>query len=230
MAVLTRGEDVTVVLPAHNEAASIATVLAGCREHLPSAELLVVDDGSKDDTAAIAERSGARVERFASNRGKGAAVRHGIASASGSVIVLLDADGQDDPADLPCLLAALSPDVDMVIGSRFLGHFEDRAITKINRVGNEFLTGVVNLLFRANVTDAQAGVRAIRRAALQRIDIAADGYDIEADVLLKLLRAGSRVTEIGVRRSARLHGQSDLSSVRDGLRILRRILRVRFGT
>ena len=221
---------VSVVLAAYNEAATIRSVVEGCAAHTPELrELIVVDDGSIDGTAEIAERAGARVERLPVNRGKGYAIRHGIQRAHGDVLMFLDADGQDDPAEIPTLLDALRPGVDMVVGSRFRGRFGEGAITPVNRAGNQFLTGVINLLFDAHLTDTQAGFRCVRRSAAERCTLRASRYDIEVDLLLGVLRGGGRVVEVPVRREARLHGESQLSSVRDGTRILLRILRRRFS-
>ncbi len=221
---------VSVVLAAYNEAASIASVVRGSFEHTPNVcEVMVIDDGSTDGTAQLAEAAGARVLRLAVNGGKGVAIRHGIAHATGDVLLFLDADGQDDPADIPLLLAALTPGVDMVVGSRFLGRFEAGAITPVNRAGNRFLTGVVNALFGAALTDTQAGFRCVRREAAARCTLTARRYDIEVDLLLGVLRNGGRVAEVPVRRDARHGGASQLHSVRDGTRILVKILRRRFA-
>jgi len=151
-------------------------------------------------------------------------VRVGIEEAVGEVVVLIDADGQDDPSELPNLLAALGPGVDMVIGSRFLGTFEPGAITRLNWFGSQMLLKVLNLLFRAQITDPFAGFRAVRRRAVATCTLRAERYDIEVDLLLAILSAGGRVAEVPVRRMPRVHGASGLDSTIDGTRILWRIL------
>lgn len=216
---------VSVVLAAYNEAATIAAVVRGSALHAD--EVIVVDDGSTDDTARLASDAGARVVRLAHNSGKGAAIRRGIAEATGDVLLFLDADGQDDPADIPLLLTALGPGVDMVVGSRFLGTFERGAITSVNRAGNQFLTAVVNVLFHARLTDTQAGFRCVRAEAARRAGLSASRYDIEVDLLLAVLGSGGVVVEVPVRREPRRHGRSQLSSVRDGTRILVKIVQRR---
>lgn len=221
---------VSVVIPAHDEAGSIADVVRRCRAHTPElAEVIVVDDGSTDATAREAEAAGARVLRLGTNRGKGIALRRGMAEARGEVIVVLDGDGQDWPEEIPLLVGALEPDVAMVIGSRFLGRFDDGAITPLNRAGTLFLTTILNRLFGTSVTDPIAGFRAIRKRALEGCTLTAERYDIEVDVLLALLARGERVVEVPVRRSPRRHGATDLSPFVDGARILRRIVARRLG-
>ncbi len=220
--------DVSIILAAKDEAPTIADVIARCRASTPGLrEILVVDDGSRDDTAALAEAAGATVLRLPINRGKGVAIRHGLTHAKGDVFLFLDADGQDDPEDIPRLLDALAPDVDMVVGSRFMGTFHHGAITPLNRVGNVLLTQAANVLFRARLTDTQAGFRVVRRSAVERVHLTAERYNIEVDLLLGVLRAGGRVVEVPVTRRARAHGQSGLHSFRDGARILAHIVRRR---
>lgn len=220
---------VTVLVAAYNEAPIIGEVVRAALHAIPSGEVLVVDDGSTDGTERVAAEAGARVLRLVRNRGKGAAVRQGLNEVRGEVIVLIDGDGQDDPAEIPKLLAALQPDVDLVVGSRFIGRFEPGAITPVNRWGNRFLTSVINLLFSAQLTDTQAGFKAFRAETLQRLNLSAHRFDIEVDLLLGVLRAGGRVVEVPVRRAPRQHGQSRLNSLLDGARILRRIVGLRLA-
>jgi glycosyltransferase involved in cell wall biosynthesis len=220
---------VTVVVAAYNEAPVIGAVVRQALGALPSGEVLVVDDGSTDGTDRTAAAAGARVLRLPANGGKGSAVRRGLSEARGEVIVLIDGDGQDDPAEIPELLAALRPDVDLVVGSRFIGRFEPGAITPINHWGNRFLTSVINLLFSTALTDTQAGFKAFRVETLRRLTLSAHRFDIEVDLLLGVLRGGGRVVEVPVRRAPRQHGESRLNSLRDGARILRRIVALRFG-
>lgn len=215
---------VTVLVAAYNEAPVIGDVVNAARRAVPLAEVLVVDDGSTDDTAGAAAAAGARVLRLPANFGKGSALRQGLAQARGEVIVLIDGDGQDDPREIPRLLAALRPGVELVIGSRFIGHFEPGAITTINRWGNRFLTSVINLLFSTALTDTQAGFKALRAETLRRINLSASRFDIEVDLLLAVLQAGGGVAEVPVRRAPRKHGHSHLNSLLDGTRILRCIV------
>ncbi|MBV1857654.1 MAG: glycosyltransferase family 2 protein [Nannocystaceae bacterium] len=216
---------VTAILAALNEAPNIGPVVRGCLAH--AEEVLVIDDGSSDETAAVAAAAGARVVQLSKNRGKGVAVRRGAHEARGEVLVFLDADGQDDPSDIPALLTALHDDVDMVVGSRFLGHFEQNAIEPLHAWGNRALTGMVNGLFSAALTDTQAGFRALRRDRFLSCALDARGYDVEVDLVLELLGTGGRIVEVPVTRRARAHGHSHLRTFRDGTRIAIRIARQR---
>ena len=219
---------VSVIIPAHNEAPTIASIVRATQAAVPEAEVVVVDDGSTDGTADAAANSGARVIRLEINEGKGAALQHGIRGTSGDLLVFIDGDGQDSPMEIPLLIGAFSPGVDLVLGSRFLGNFRPGAITRLNLVGTHFITWLVQVTFGCRVTDPLAGFRAVRRSILDRLELKATGYDIEVDLLLRVLRAGGRVVEVPASRSARPFGSSDLSSLVDGLRISRRIFQVRF--
>ncbi len=220
---------VTVLVAAYNEAPVIGDVIRAALTSVPTCEVLVVDDGSTDDTGRVSAEAGARVVRMPTNVGKGAAIRYGLGQGCGDVIVLIDGDGQDDASEIPVLLEALRPGVDLVVGSRFLGNMEPGAITPLNEWGNRFLTSIVNLLFSTSLTDTQAGFKSVRSEALERVNLSAHRFDIEVDVLLGVLRTGGEVVEVPVRRSPRFHDKSRLSSFPDGARILRRIVSRRFS-
>jgi glycosyltransferase involved in cell wall biosynthesis len=219
---------VSIIIPAHNEEPTIASIVRLSAAAVPGAEVVVVDDGSTDGTAEAATNAGARVIRLDVNEGKGAALQRGIRGSSGEILVFIDGDGQDSPMEIPLLIGAFAPGVDLVLGSRFLGKFRPGAITRLNLAGTQFITWMVRVTFGGRVTDPLAGFRAVRRSILDRLELKATGYDIEVDLLLRVLRAGGRVAEVPASRSARPFGSSDLSSVSDGIRIARRILQVRF--
>lgn len=230
----TTGSEPTVsfVIAAYNESKTIGRVVKGVRAHTAGLiEVIVVDDGSTDGTAAAAGEAGARVVPLPNNRGKGEALRAGIQEAVGDVLMFIDADEQDDPAEIPRLLEALEPDVAMVIGSRFLGVFQDGAVTPLHQAGNRLLTHAFNLLYGTNLTDAQAGFRAIRREALRIQALKAVRYEIEADLNLQVALGSGRIVEVPVTRFPRPHGRSGFRSFYDGSRILARMVsgRIRRG-
>jgi glycosyltransferase involved in cell wall biosynthesis len=219
---------ISIVIPAHNEGPTIRNIVRTSFDAVPDAEVIVVDDGSTDDTSLSAAAAGARVVRLEPNQGKGAALRRGIDEATGEILVFIDGDGQDNPLEIPVLVGAFEPDVDLVLGSRFLGTFRPGAITRMNLAGTRFITFLTNQMFGSRVTDPLAGFRAVRKSTIERIELKAQGYDIEVDLLLRILRAGGRVVEVPASRAPRPFGASDLSSLRDGVRIARRIFQVRF--
>jgi glycosyltransferase involved in cell wall biosynthesis len=218
---------VAVVLPAYNEAPIIARVIASAKRAMPDAAIWVVDDGSTDGTGASAREAGANVLSLETNRGKGVAVRHAIDRIDAEVLVFLDADGQDDPSEIPKLVGALDG-AELVLGSRFLGRFERGAIKPIDRLGTRALTLALNLAHGSSVTDPIAGFRAARSEFLRSLDLGAERYDIEIDMVLAALRRGAIVREVPVRRDPRRFGHTNLSRVRDGSRMLARIVASRF--
>ena len=230
MAVSDLEPTVSVVIPALNEGPTIADVVRACATNTPGLlEVIVVDDGSTDNTSAAAAAAGADVLRLELNRGKGFALQRGIDRAKGEILLFIDADGQDDPTEIPLLLSAFGPGIDLVLGSRFMGHFRPGAITRMNYLGTRFITGSVNVLFGIHVTDPLAGFRAVRASVFDTVRLEAKGYDIEVDVLLRVVRSGGGVAEVPATRSTRPFGASGLSSIKDGSLILWRALQIRFG-
>jgi glycosyltransferase involved in cell wall biosynthesis len=225
---------VSVVIAAHNEAPTIADVVKRARAAVDGetdtecVEVLVIDDGSSDGTYGAAESAGARTLRLAPNQGKGKALRVGIEASVGDWLVFLDADGQDDPDEIPKLLAEAKPDVGLVNGSRFLGRMERGAISRPNWVGNVAMTGLFDLAFGTKITDSQAGFRAISGEIARGLILSSVEYEIETEMLAKVLRAGHRVVEVPVTRYPRAAGATDFRRVRNGLRILRTIIKERF--
>ena len=222
-------KEITVVIPCHNEAGSIGNVIGGVRESLPDAEILVIDDGSTDDTAAIAEAvDGVRVFALRPNRGKGVALRESIGQVATPYLIFMDGDGQDDPADLPKMVSALHEGGDLINGSKFIGVIEHGGISRPNYFGNLFMSMTINLLFGANISDSQSGFRAIRVDAVRRWNLRSTEYEIESEMLCKAIKSGLLVREIPVTRRARTSGATGFHRVRNGLRVLMTILRERF--
>lgn len=209
---------VLVVLPAHNEAESIGVTLGRVRAALPGADLLVVDDGSKDGTSRAAERGGARVVELPCNLGYGGAVQTGFkyAVARGyGVVVQMDADGQHDPASVHDLMApVLAGEADVAIGSRFLGRAE-YPIPGLRRLGMGVFAWIVHFVTRQRFTDPTSGYQALSRRAVEFF--ARDHYPSDfpdADTIILLVLAGFRVREVPVVMRARTAGVSMHSNLR----------------
>lgn len=222
---------ISVVIPAFNEEQTVGDVVRGVHGAFGKIsgwgepfEVLVVDSGSTDATARLSEKAGAIVLRRP-HEGKGLAVRAGLASARGDVIVLMDSDGQDIPAELPVLVKAFrTSGADFVNGSRFLGTFRRDGISPIDRWGNRALTILANLLCRCRLSDINASYRVIRRSAMAGIEWRCREFEVESEMILKASRAGLQILEVPVTRERRLGGIRKFRRVRQGLRILGMIL------
>jgi glycosyltransferase involved in cell wall biosynthesis len=202
----------TVVVPAKDEEATIGELLDRvARVRVPGHELrlIVVDDGSADQTAEIARERGAVVIRHSRNRGLGAAVRTGLQTAveaGASTIAYLDADLEYCPEDIPRVVEPiLAGRADYVLGSRFLGGV--RGMRLYRRLGNHAFTALLALLTRRRISDGQTGMRALSREAASQAEIIHD-YNYAQVLTLDLLRKGFRMEEIPIRYRVREHGAS----------------------
>ena len=213
------------IIPAFNAAGSLATVVSDVRRVLPGAPVVVVDDGSLDDTGRVAGRVADVVIRFEYNRGKGAALRagfeHVLAGGAGAVLTI-DADGQHDVDFAPRLVAALEH-ADIVIGARA------RAGTMPlqRRLSNALSTLAVNMLAGCNVADSQSGYRAMRREVLEQVHAQGDRYEFETDFLIRARRAGFRIGIVPV--PTIYGGESHFRTVHDAARVVRTLWRLRAG-
>jgi glycosyltransferase involved in cell wall biosynthesis len=205
-----------VLMPAHNEADSLPRVLTELRTAVPDWDLTVVDDGSRDATASIARSLGATVVSLPVNLGYGGAVQTGFRYAvlhGYDVAVVIDADGQHDPAGIPCLAdAVISGQADVAIGSRFRGRMDYRQ-PWVKRVGMAVFAWVVTWITGHAVTDPTSGYQALNAAALRFL--AFDNYPVDypdADTLLILHYAGFRVVEVPVTMRERMNGISKMHS------------------
>jgi len=211
---------VTVLLPAFNEESALPSVLDDLDEVLDdSYEVLVVDDGSSDKTAAIARRRGVTVLEHGANRGKGAAIQTGLAAAKGEYIVIMDADASYPAVAVPQVVELLD-EHDMVRAVRMRSKEE---MPFINRLGNVIFDKLLNFTHRLDGTDHLTGLYGLRRQAMLDMKLAAPGFDIEAEIGIKAHARNLRVTSFPIEYLPRL-GDKKLKPGRDGVRILRRIL------
>jgi glycosyltransferase involved in cell wall biosynthesis len=222
---LTR-PSVSVIVPALNEARNLPHVFAELPADLH--EVIVVDGGSIDGTAAVARRLREDVRVIQqTRRGKGDALRCGFEAATGEVLVMLDADGSADPAEIPEFVAALVGGSDFAKGSRFRKGGGSSDITALRRIGNWALSTTVNILFRTSYSDLCYGYNAFWRHCLESMQVDCTGFEVETLINIRVARAGLKVTEVPSYERARIHGQSNLNTFRDGARVLRTIARER---
>jgi glycosyltransferase involved in cell wall biosynthesis len=219
--------EVSVVIPCLNEEASVGAVVDEAWEGIErtgrSGEVIVVDNGSTDRSAEIATAHGALVVPEA-RRGYGSAYLAGLASAHGDYIVMGDADGTYPLRDLGPFVDALEGGNDLVLGSRFAGTIHSGAMPwHHRRVGNPLLTGMLNLLFGAKVSDAHCGMRAVRRDALGVLDLHSTGMEFASEMVFKAFRRKLRVSEIPIDYFPRT-GDSKLQSFSDAWRHVRFML------
>lgn len=218
------------MIAAYNEGPVIGDVIRRVRAVLkPGDDILVVDDGSKDDTSEAARAAGARVVRQEPNQGKGRAIIRGLQEAVGDAVLFIDGDGQDYPEEIPLLLAEMDKGADLVNGSKFIGRLKEGAISVPNYFGNRFMSGLINLLFGVRITDSQAGFRCFRLDKLRGIRLTAKEYEIETEMLIKAIRRGFKIVEVPVTRDRRAAGRTSFKRIRNGLRILGTILKLRFS-
>lgn len=219
--------DVSVVMPCLNEAGSVGTcvtkALEGIRVTGLRGEVVVVDNGSRDGSADIAARAGARVVHQP-ERGYGNAYRKGFAAARGRIIVMGDSDDSYDFTQIPALIGPLQTGADYVLGSRFLGHIERGAMTWSHRhIGNPVLTGMLNVFFGLQSSDAHSGLRAFRRDALEQMSLRSGGMELASEIVVKAAQAGLDVTEVPIVYHPRT-GESKLNAFRDAWRHVRFLL------
>lgn len=191
---------VMALIPARNEAERVGEVARGAARHAD--EVIVVDDGSEDSTASVAEQAGAKVLRLPAHLGYGGAVHTGYLYAAArdfDALVQLDADGQHDPEDIPALLGPVAEgECDICLGSRFLGNPQWKP-GLLRRAGMRFFSALIGLLTRRKITDPTTGFQAINRKALERLASGAYPDDFpDADVLVMMLRENFRIGEVGV--------------------------------
>jgi glycosyltransferase involved in cell wall biosynthesis len=227
-AALAIAPTVSVIIPARNEAANLPYVF----RTLPAwvDEIILVDGHSVDDTVAVARALCPEAKVIAqTGRGKGDALAAGFAAATGDIIVMIDADGSTDGAEMVQFVGALVAGADFAKGSRFSGSGHSDDITGVRRWGNRALNMLVNRMYRTQFTDLCYGYNAFWARHLDALKVDCAGFEIETLMNIRAAKIGLKIQEIPSHERRRIFGASNLRAVRDGWRILKVIMRERFG-
>jgi glycosyltransferase involved in cell wall biosynthesis len=228
----SRYRKLSVIVPVYNERNTVAEIVRQMRAvDLPlEREIVIVDDGSIDGTRDILEQladSTVRVILHPTNRGKGAAIRTGLAQVSGELVLIQDADLEYDPEDWPKLLApVLRGRARVVYGSRFTG--ERRNMLFLHWVGNRLLSLITNVLYNTTLSDMETCYKLFDRELLSQIDLRANRFDFEPEVTAKLLRLGVRIYEVPISYSGREFEEGKKITWRDGLGAVATLVKYRF--
>lgn len=227
----SRDSMISVIIPAFNEEKTLSRVLERTHDTLRNLgtpyEIIVVNDGSTDETANVALQNDVTLVSNGQNCGKGQALASGIAKAKGSILVTMDADGSHQPEEIPKLLYPImadNPGSRIVVGSRFLGNLEENAISHVHFIGNKIFNLLIKLLTGTGITDSQSGFRAYRREVLENLNIRSTGFEIETEMIMSGLKEGFSIEEVPITCKRRTDSVSRLHTFRDGFSILKIIV------
>lgn len=221
--------DVSIVMPCLNEVEAVGGCIEEAKAALAnlgmSGEVVVVDNGSSDDSVAVARAAGARV-LHEPDRGYGNACRKGLTEARGRFLVMGDSDGTYDFSDLPNFVLPLLHGADMVVGNRLNQSMEPGAMPWLHRyVGNPLLTKTMNVLFAGVIKDAHCGLRSIKKESFQELNVRASGMEFASEFLIEALEHGARTEQVPIRYRRRSGGKPKLRTFRDGVRHLRLMIK-----
>jgi glycosyltransferase involved in cell wall biosynthesis len=223
---------VAFIVPAYNEAATILEVLARLDQLELDKQVVIVDDGSIDGTAAIVDRWAEgrddAVIVHQRNRGKGAAIRTAIPQVAADIVVIQDADMEYDPADVPALIQPIIDGVaDVVYGSRLTGGKPQRAYLFWHLVGNRFLSLLTSLLYNTTLSDMETGYKVFKAGVLSSLELREDSFGIEPEITAKICKRKLRVYQLPIAYYGRTYAEGKKITWRDGFKAIWVLLRVR---
>jgi glycosyltransferase involved in cell wall biosynthesis len=222
----------SVIIPVYNEVKSIQVILKRVQDTNLVHEIVVVDDGSKDGTrdvlATLDGKNGVRVILHEHNKGKGAAVRTGMAAALGDIFLIQDADLEYDPRDYPLLLQPIEEGLaDVVYGSRFLGRAH-RVTMFWHLVANKMLTFMTNILYNTILTDMETGYKVFRREILNGMILRANSFDFEPEFTAKILKRHFRIFEVPITFNPRDYTEGKKIKLKDAFEAVWTLFKYRF--
>lgn len=216
-------KNLTIVMPAKNEAETLALVLPELKRYVPDAEIIVVNDGSTDNTVAVCLANQVRMVSHPYSMGNGAAIKAGTRAATGEVLVFMDADGQHQPQDVPRLLEKLDEGYDMAVGSRQSG-----SQAGVHRaVANDLFSRFASWMVVQPIEDLTSGFRAVRAARFRQfLYLLPNGFSYPTTITMSFFRAGYSVAYVPVHSPRRVNGASHINPLRDGVRFLLIIIKI----
>jgi len=223
----------SVIVPVYNERETVREIIALVASVPVDKEIIVVDDGSTDGTSRVLREHfsaapGVRVAFHEKNRGKGAAVRTGIAMAEGELTIIQDADLEYEPSDYLALIAALdSRGTNVVYGSRFLA--KKRVTGSLHRFVNWFLTTLTNVLFGAHLTDMETCYKLYRTRTLQALPLKSEGFELEVELTARTLKSGEKIVEVPVSYKGRSYHEGKKIGWTDGVKAVLELVGYRLG-
>ena len=219
-----RADTYSVVIPARDEAGGLQKLLPELAQHLPQGtEIVVVNDGSTDDTAAVCLAHGVRVLSHPYAKGNGAAIKTGARAANGSIIIFMDADGQHQPSDIPKLLEKLAQGYDMVVGARQTGSHAGAH----RAVANDVFSILATWMVQQTVQDLTSGFRAVRAAHFRQfLYLLPNGFSYPTTITMSFFRAGHGVAYVPIHAPKRTAGKSHINTLMDGMLFLLIIFKI----
>ncbi|MDO8725277.1 MAG: glycosyltransferase family 2 protein [Candidatus Methanoperedens sp.] len=215
---------ISVVVPTMNESKNIKEVFPNIPDFVD--EIVVVDgnstDGTREEIKKYRKDTKIIIEQPS---GKGSAMKTGFEMATGDLIIMMDADGSHDPAEIPSLLDPILDGFDVAKGSRLLPGGGSADFTPFRRMGNKIFVSMVNFLYDTNYSDLCYGYRAFKKEALDKINCSSNGFEIETEQSILMKKAGLKIKEVPSFEAKRKNGNSNLNSIRDGFKILNVIMK-----